>query len=137
MILGSFYIGYVLMHLPGALLAERIGGKFVIIVGLSCTAILTILTPMAIAVAQANALIGIRIIIGTCQGAMWPALSTIMSSWVPIKERGSLGALVFSGISVSIIHGTGTKIPLNSSLLIYFFVCSVAISWEILRPACS
>lgn len=100
LILGSFYIGYVLMHLPGAVLAERFGGKFVIIVGLGCTAILTIATPVAIAVAEAWALMAIRIVIGLCQGAMWPALSTIMASWVPITERGSLGSLVFSGISV-------------------------------------
>lgn len=135
MILGSFYIGYVLMHLPGAVLAERFGGKFVIIVGLGCTAILTIGTPVAIAVGEAWALMAIRIVIGVCQGAMWPALSTIMASWVPITERGSLGALVFSGISV-IMHDVCLPLILFFDIFSYFVFCSVAILWAILRPAC-
>lgn len=44
----SFYIGYVLGHVPGGYLAEKFGGKIVLNVGLFLTAFFTIITPVAI-----------------------------------------------------------------------------------------
>lgn len=99
-ILGAYYVGYVLMHLPGAMLAQRFGGQIVLVFSLGCAAVLTLLTPLAIEMGGAHALIAIRALIGTCQGGLWPALSAIMAVWVPLNERGLLGAFVFSGISV-------------------------------------
>lgn len=99
-ILGSYYVGYVLMHIPGAMLAQRFSGQIVLVFTLGCAAVLTLLTPLAIEMGGAHALIAIRALIGTCQGGLWPALSAIMAIWVPLNERGSLGAFVFSGISV-------------------------------------
>lgn len=99
-ILGSFYIGYVALHIPGALLAERIGGKTVIVSGLSCTFILTLLTPAIVVAGGSYALIMTRVLIGSFQGGMFPAISTIISAWVPTRERGVLGSLVFCGLPV-------------------------------------
>lgn len=47
-ILSSFYIGYVLTHIPGGIIAERYGGKWTLSLGILSTAIFTILTPLAI-----------------------------------------------------------------------------------------
>lgn len=44
----SFYIGYVLGHVPGGYLAERFGGKIVLNVGLFLTALFTAITPFVI-----------------------------------------------------------------------------------------
>lgn len=90
------------MHLPGALLAERIGGKVVMIIGLGCTVILTLLTPICVSYGDAYALITIRALIGTFQGGMWPAVSTLLAAWVPSSERGLLASLVFCGLPVSV-----------------------------------
>jgi len=46
-ILGSFFWGYLLMGIPGGLLAQKYGGKWVISVGLLLTAILTLLIPLS------------------------------------------------------------------------------------------
>lgn len=100
-ILGSFYIGYVLMHLPGALLAEKCGGKWVLVFGLGVTSVFTLMTPTAIHLGNAYALIFVRVVVGLCQGGMWPSVSTIMASWVPKCERGLLGGIVFCGFPVS------------------------------------
>lgn len=48
MILGSFYWGYIITHIPGGILAEKFGGKYVFSGGLLAAGILTILTPMAV-----------------------------------------------------------------------------------------
>lgn len=47
-ILSSFYIGYVLTHVPGGMIAEKYGGKWTLSLGILSTAIFTILTPIAV-----------------------------------------------------------------------------------------
>lgn len=47
-ILSSFYWGYIITHIPGGLLAEKIGGKFVFSGGLMFAAIITLLIPIIV-----------------------------------------------------------------------------------------
>lgn len=100
MILSSFYIGYLITHVPGGLLAERIGGKYIIVGALFFSAISSLLTPVAVTFGGAPALIVLRIAMGLFQGGVFPAVSTILSSWVPTNERGFMGSLVFCGLPV-------------------------------------
>lgn len=53
-ILSSFYIGYVLTHVPGGLIAEKYGGKWTLSLGILSTAIFTILTPFAVEYGMCN-----------------------------------------------------------------------------------
>ena len=46
-ILGMFFYGYVLTQVPGGRLAEIVGGKWLMGVGVLITAIFTLLTPLA------------------------------------------------------------------------------------------
>lgn len=46
-ILSSFYFGYVITHIPGGIIAEKYGGKHVVGYGILCTALGTLLTPVA------------------------------------------------------------------------------------------
>lgn len=98
------FAGYVLMHIPGALIAERIGGKLVLVSAMAFTTIFTLLTPICVNWGGATALIGVRMAIGTLQGGMWPAVSTILSAWLPMSERNSLAGLAFCGLAVNNIH---------------------------------
>ena len=45
--LSAFFYGYLVTQIPGGLLAQRVGGKWVFGVGVVMTAILTTLTPFA------------------------------------------------------------------------------------------
>uniref|UniRef100_A0A1I8I1D4 MFS domain-containing protein n=1 Tax=Macrostomum lignano TaxID=282301 RepID=A0A1I8I1D4_9PLAT len=47
LILGSFFWGYIVTQIPGGLLAERFGAKWVLGIGILWTAALTLLTPLA------------------------------------------------------------------------------------------
>lgn len=97
MILGSFYIGYILTHVPGGILAERFGGKYTLSIGILSTAIFTILTPPAVNYGGATALIILRILMGLGEGTTFPALSVLLASWVPVNERSKVGSFVFGG----------------------------------------
>lgn len=122
MILASFYIGYVIMHLPCAFIAQRFGGKCLLVFGLACSSVFSLLIPSAIVWGGANALIAIRIIIGSCTGGMWPAVSMIIAAWIPIKERNAVGSLVFSGLSVNIMIKLVLAIDLIDSIQMAFIL---------------
>lgn len=46
LILSAFYYGYIITHIPGGLLAQKFGGKYTMGLGILCTAIFTLLTPI-------------------------------------------------------------------------------------------
>ena len=46
-ILGSFFYGYIITQLPGGWLGARFGGKYLFGLGVLCTSVLTIFTPLA------------------------------------------------------------------------------------------
>lgn len=48
-----------------------------------------------------TALIAIRILMGVFQGPMFPALTHILSMWIPAGERAFLISVVYSGVDVS------------------------------------
>jgi MFS transporter, ACS family, solute carrier family 17 (sodium-dependent inorganic phosphate cotransporter), other len=47
-ILGSFFWGYTILHIPGAILSAKYGGKYTLSIGILSTAVLTLLTPLTI-----------------------------------------------------------------------------------------
>lgn len=104
-ILSSFYWGYVITHLPGGLLAEKFGGKWTLSLGILSTAFFTLITPWAVNLGGSTALIIIRVLMGLGEGTTFPALSALLATWIPLKERSKLGSLVFGGGQVGTILG--------------------------------
>ena len=47
-ILGAFFWGYTILHIPGAILSAKYGGKYTLSIGILSTAIFTLLTPITI-----------------------------------------------------------------------------------------
>ncbi|PZC82963.1 putative inorganic phosphate cotransporter [Helicoverpa armigera] len=106
LLLGSFYYGYVLTHIPGGMLAERFGGKWVLGGGLLSTAICTFITPITVKMGGATALFILRVIEGFGEGPTMPALMAMLSKWAPKAERARFGAIVFGGAQIGNIAGS-------------------------------
>ncbi|XP_053607833.1 putative inorganic phosphate cotransporter [Plodia interpunctella] len=106
LILGSFYYGYVLTHVPGGMLAERFGGKWVLGLGLFSTALCTFITPMTVKYGGATALFILRVIEGFGEGPTMPGLMAMLSRWAPKAERARFGAIVFGGAQIGNIAGS-------------------------------
>ncbi|XP_037805952.1 LOW QUALITY PROTEIN: putative inorganic phosphate cotransporter [Lucilia sericata] len=104
-ILSSFYIGYLITHVPGGELAKVFGAKWVLSLGLLFTAICTLLTPLAIDFTGHIGLIVIRILMGLGEGTTFPALSALIAHWVPKNERGVIGAVILGGGQMGTIIG--------------------------------
>lgn len=102
---GSFYIGYLLTHVPGGMLADTYGGKTILGLGMLSTAILTVLTPVVTVAGGLYAIVVWRILIGLGEGVTFPAISSLVSQWVPERERAKIGALIFGGGQIGTVMG--------------------------------
>lgn len=99
-ILSSFYWGYIITHIPGGMLVERLGGKITLLGGIAATSVLTFLTPASIDYGDSTWLIINRVIMGLCQGFIYASVFGLLASWIPLRERTTLGVFVLSGIQV-------------------------------------
>jgi ACS family sodium-dependent inorganic phosphate cotransporter len=105
-ILSSFYWGYIITHIPGGMLVERLGGKITLLAGIVATSFLTLLTPASITYGGSTLLIINRVIMGLCQGFLYSAVFGLLASWIPLRERTTLGVFVLSGIQFGSIMAT-------------------------------
>ena len=96
LILGAFYYGYICTQIPGGMIAEKYGGKWLFGLGILGTAVLSLVTPVGARVDTA-VLITIRVVQGLLEGFTVPALQAMMAKWLPPGERSRLAAVINSG----------------------------------------
>ncbi|XP_018323712.1 sialin [Agrilus planipennis] len=104
-ILSSFYWGYVVTHIPGAILSEYFGGKHSLGLGILSTAIFTLLTPFVVRSGNWPWLVVFRVLVGIGEGFTFPALTALLSSWVPSSERSRIATLSYSGVQIGTVLG--------------------------------
>jgi len=110
-ILSSFFYGYLFTQLPGGFLASKYGGKWVFGIGILCTSLLTLVTPLA-AGWGFKYLIAVRILEGLGEGVTFPAVHAMMGVWAPAKDRTKMTLTAYSGMQT----GTVIAMPLSGLL---------------------
>ncbi|KAE8743199.1 hypothetical protein FOCC_FOCC011227 [Frankliniella occidentalis] len=116
LILGAFYIGYILTHVPGGMLAERFGGKHTLGFGVLTTTLSTCLTPWACQVGDVAGAVVVRIIMGLGEGVVFPAVFVMLAKWAPMQERNVMGTIVLAGNQLGTLLGN-----LLSGYLLHWF----------------
>uniref|UniRef100_A0A7S3VMN6 Major facilitator superfamily (MFS) profile domain-containing protein n=1 Tax=Dunaliella tertiolecta TaxID=3047 RepID=A0A7S3VMN6_DUNTE len=104
----SFFWGYLLTQVAGGIWADRFGGKLVLGLGVLWWSAATALTPWA-ASQGLPTLLAARALMGIGEGVAMPAMNTLLSKWVPVKERSRSLALVYSGMFLGSILGLSTS----------------------------
>uniref|UniRef100_A0A061QHU6 Sialin n=1 Tax=Cupiennius salei TaxID=6928 RepID=A0A061QHU6_CUPSA len=110
-ILGSFFYGYLVTQIPGGRMAEMFGGKWLFGIGVLCTAVLTLLTPLA-AKTGYGTLIALRVLEGLGEGVTFPAMHAMLGCWMPKLERSMLSTIIYSGAQI----GTVFAMPISGLL---------------------
>ncbi|RUS79713.1 hypothetical protein EGW08_012521 [Elysia chlorotica] len=110
-ILGAFFYGYMVSQLPGGWLATRYGGKRVFGLGVLCTSVLTLLTPLA-ARSSIYLFIALRVVEGIGEGVTFPAMHSMFGVWAPVFERSKLVVFAYSGSEI----GTVISLPISGLL---------------------
>ncbi|XP_055294900.1 sialin-like [Sitodiplosis mosellana] len=134
-ILSSFFYGYLITHIPGALLAQKFGGKWTLGLGVLGTTICNAATPIGVWYGGYVALIILRVMMGLFNGSMYPALSVLLACWVPEKERGKLAAFVLGGAQIGFLisfYVSGLILSHFPWPVVFYFWSGVAAIWFIL-----
>lgn len=121
-------------HLPGGMVAEKFGGKHSLGFGMLSTAILTLVTPVAVEWGDSTALITLRVLMGFGEGVTLPALNTMLAKWTPPEERSKAGSLVYIGAPLGTVFATvvsGLILSYSSAgwPAVFYFFGSIGIIW--------
>jgi len=104
-VMAMFTLGYALFQAPTGHFADRRGPRFVltaiIIFWSACTA-------LTAAVRNYIQLLAVRFVFGAGEAGAFPALSKVVYNWFPLKERGIVQGINFSGSRI----GAAFTLPL-------------------------
>lgn len=116
-IFSAFLIGYAFFQTPGGWLADRLGPRYVLTIGVVWWGIFTALTAsLSSTIAGAlSCLILIRFLLGAGEAIIYPACNRFVSQWIPSQERGLANGLIFAGVGA----GTATAPVFVTYLMIH------------------
>jgi sugar phosphate permease len=92
-VISAFFVGYGSMQIPGGLLADKIGPRKCIALGVFFWAVFSFVTGTVGSLAE---LIGVRVLFGLGEGIHPPAAFKSISAWFGSAERARANALVMS-----------------------------------------
>jgi len=108
-VVGMFFAGYMVFQMPGGRMAEVYGGKRVLAAAMGGVSALTLLIPVT-----ANAggkdgypylLIIVRVLMGLCEAATFPCITSMLARWAPESERATMTTIIMSGSQAGTIVG--------------------------------
>src|SRR5215472_13147020 len=100
---GVFFLGYVLLAIPGALVVERWSARILISVLLVCWGLVTIITSLVHTPAQFYTL---RLLLGAAEAGFFPGLIVYLTHWFPARDRAKAVAGFMIGIPIASIVGS-------------------------------
>ncbi|XP_071038087.1 putative inorganic phosphate cotransporter isoform X2 [Parasteatoda tepidariorum] len=126
-VVGAYFYGYLLSQIPGGMIAEKYGAKWVYGLGVLFCAIATLLTPTA-ARLDVWALIFARAVVGFSGGIAYPSMNVLVSRWAPKMERSRISTAMYTGGLIgTLITNVFTGILSESSFLggwpSIFYIC--------------
>lgn len=107
---GIFFLGYLLLQIPAALLAERWSAKNTILILLFCWGGAAVWTGL---VRSSNELLLARFVLGVFEGGVQPATLVLMLRWFPQREKARASGFWLLCIPLSAILAA----PLTGMLL--------------------
>ncbi len=129
-VFSAFLIGYAAAQAPAGWLADRIGPRLILLIGVIWwavfTSLITVISPKLSSIFLVAA--GIRFCLGVGEAVVYPASNCIVASWMPSSERGRANGLIFSGVG----FGAGVTPPLITYIMMHYgwrasFWCSAGL----------
>ncbi len=115
-VFSSFVLGYALFQAPGGALADRIGPRKTLGLGVVWWGIFTVLItllPPAAGGGLLFALLASRFLLGMGEAVVYPASNCVVAAWIPSSERGIANGFIFTGVGV----GSAVASPLIAYLM--------------------
>jgi MFS family permease len=98
LITGIFFVGYMFLQIPAAILAQRWSAKKVVLILM----VMWGLAAMATGLVQSREqFLVARFVLGFFEGGVWPAVLVLLASWFPLKERARANSLWMAALPIS------------------------------------
>ena len=133
LILGSFFYGYVVLQVPSGRIAEMVGGKWIVFVGIFGSGIINLLTPFM--THSIPLLTTSRVILGLIQGGVFPACFSLIVNWMPPDQRSLGFGLVNVGANLGTVFAAAVTGYISQNFgwpFSFFVIGGIATSWSIL-----
>ncbi len=115
-VFSAFVLGYAIFQAPGGALADKLGPRKILGLGVLWwgifTALITALSPAMGGLIVC--LIAVRFLLGMGESVVYPASNCVVASWIPSTERGVANGLIFTGVG----FGAGVTPPLITILIL-------------------
>ncbi|XP_047991088.1 putative inorganic phosphate cotransporter isoform X2 [Leguminivora glycinivorella] len=134
-ILSSFFWGYVVLQVPGGLLADKVGGSLLISISIGANSIISLILPTAAVYGGWYAVCACRVLQGLAQGFVYPSMHNLIGKWVPLEEKSRLGTFIYAGAQL------GTAVMLMSAgfladywgwSAIFYFIGTCGVVWTVI-----
>ena len=109
-VLSIFALGYALFQTPSGFLADKLGARRVLTAVVSLWSFFTALSG---AVWNFGSLMIVRFLFGMGEAGAFPSMARAIFKWIPIKERGIVNGINFSGGRI----GAAIALPLVAGLI--------------------
>jgi ACS family tartrate transporter-like MFS transporter len=100
---GIFFVGYVALQIPGALMVEHWSARRCVAVIMMVWGSLTVLTGL---VHSANQLYAARLVLGAAEAGFFPGVMVYLSHWFTCQDRAKATANFMAAIPLSFILGS-------------------------------
>ncbi len=130
-LLSSFFWGYFLLQIPGGWLADKFGGRRVMIVSGFLWAIFTALTAIP---RSLGLLMGIRAGLGAGEAVNFPAGTSIFARWLPPKVVARIQGLNLSATALGPLFATPLAVFLITTWgwrSVFYFFAIISAVWAI------
>lgn len=93
-VMSAFAVGYALFQTPSGMLADRIGGRRILA---GIVAVWSVFTGLSALAWNYSSLLVVRFLFGAGEAGAFPGMARAVYSWIPLKERGLVKGINFSG----------------------------------------
>ncbi|HEU5386540.1 MAG TPA: MFS transporter [Streptosporangiaceae bacterium] len=97
---GIFFIGYLVLQIPGGHLAERWSAKKFVGIMILIWGVFAVLSGV---VQNYTQLLIVRFVLGVAEGGIWPAILVLISHWFPARERARAYGFWMMNIAIASI----------------------------------
>lgn len=130
-VLSIFALGYALFQTPSGYLADKYGPRKILTAVVSLWSIFTALTG---AVWNFGLLLIVRFLFGAGEAGAFPSMARVVFNWIPIRERGIVNGINFSGgrIGAAIaLPVVAWLIDLTSWRMTFVILGTIGVVWAI------
>lgn len=133
MILSTFYYGYACSQIPGGWVAQKVGGRRVLLFSFllwSLTCAFVPLDPNRVVI-----LVVARLLVGVAQGFIFPSIHTVLAQWVPPHERSRSVSLTTSGMYFGAAAGMlilPSLVRLKGPQSVFLVEAALGVMWSLL-----